>query len=248
MRTGSYQGSYLWAGTVLIAAALASRPASALVLGQTDDFQDGTTQGWLVPGPSPNPPVNVPTGGPAGADDAYLSLVASGTGGAGSKLSVLNQAQWTGDYASTGATAIRMQVRNFGPADLSLRLLFQGATDVAFSADPVAVPAGSDWTEISFPIGPADLIAASGTAEGALAGTQVIRIFHNPEAFPPSPVMSIPSVDVTLGVDDITLAPEPAAAWLSTTAVAALWLGGRRRSRRASLRPRLRREAPGRTP
>ena len=39
-----------------------------------DDFEDGTTAGWDVGNPNahPAPPVNVSTGGPTGADDAYF--------------------------------------------------------------------------------------------------------------------------------------------------------------------------------
>ena len=53
-----------------------------------DDFEDGTTAGWHVGDPAqhPAPPVNVSTGGPAGAGDAYLQLQALGGSGAGSRL------------------------------------------------------------------------------------------------------------------------------------------------------------------
>ena len=82
-----------------------------------DDFEDGTTAGWHVGDPAqhPAPPVNVSTGGPAGAGDAYLQLQALGGSGAGSRLSVLNLSQWTGDF--TGVPAIEMDVNNFGPED-----------------------------------------------------------------------------------------------------------------------------------
>lgn len=44
-----------------ILAVLAASPALAITLGQVDDFQDGTTEGWSG-GASPT---NVATGGPA---------------------------------------------------------------------------------------------------------------------------------------------------------------------------------------
>ena len=43
--------------------------ASAITLDQVDNFEDGTTQGWLVGllgAPHPAPPANIPDGGPLG--------------------------------------------------------------------------------------------------------------------------------------------------------------------------------------
>lgn len=56
---------------IMIAAFVA--PVRAIVVGQIDDFQDGSTQGWggyAVP-------TNVPTGGPSGAGDKYLKLTSN---------------------------------------------------------------------------------------------------------------------------------------------------------------------------
>ena len=74
-------------------------PLSAVTVGQIDDFQDGTTMGWFVPGASANPPANVPTGGPGGTGDAYLQLIATRGAGPGSRLAVLNEGQWGGNYS-----------------------------------------------------------------------------------------------------------------------------------------------------
>src|SRR5688572_16184035 len=64
-----------------------------------DTFEDGTTQGWFVPGPHPVPPANIASGGPNGAGDNYLQVTALGGDGAGSRLSVQNISQWTGSFA-----------------------------------------------------------------------------------------------------------------------------------------------------
>src|SRR5262245_12891015 len=73
-----------------------------------ENFQDGTTMGWIVPGPSPNPPVNIATGGPAGAGDRYLQLTSTGLPGAGGRLAVINDTRWGGDYIAAGLTSIVM--------------------------------------------------------------------------------------------------------------------------------------------
>ena len=198
-------------------------PLSAVTVGQIDDFQDGTTMGWFVPGLSPNPPTNVSTGGPGGVGDGYLQLIASGGAGAGSRLAVLNESQWGGNYLEAGISSIRMSVNNFGPDDLQLRLLFEDfpaapmmpPDNLALSANAVVVPAGSGWMTIVFPVTAADLVGGGlGTVQGALLDVDTIRIFHNPAPAFPGPGVGIPTVNATLGVDNIQAVPEPGAIWL----------------------------------
>lgn len=203
-----------------------------------DDFQDGTTMGWGVPGASPLPPVNVAAGGPGGAGDAYLQLQAdAGLAGAGSRLSVLNETQWTGDFRAAGITAISMDVNNFGPDDLVLRLLFEDfdapgpPVNLAMTVANVVVPAGSGWMSIVFDLSPVNLIAGIfGTVEGALTDVDVMRIFHNPVAAFPGPPGGIPTVTATLGVDNIAAVPEPATGALLIGGVAAVLTRARRRT------------------
>jgi hypothetical protein len=142
-----------------------------------DNFEDGTTQGWFVPGPHPAPPTNISTGGPAGAGDNYLRVNALGGDGPGSRLSVQNFSQWSGDL--TSFSRVTMDVNNFGPDDLFLRFLFVNfsgdpglspPSDVAWSLTPVIVPSGSGWLSVVFDISPANLFAPVGSIAGALGG------------------------------------------------------------------------------
>ena len=206
---------------VLALTAFTVSTAWALPVG-IDDFEDGTTAGWHVGDPDshPAPPVNVPTGGPAGVDDAYLQLQAFGGTGPGSRLSVLNLSQWTGDF--TNIAAIGMDVNNFGPNEVVLRLLFVNfpdapgpPTDVAWTLAPVVVPSGSDWNMVGFSLDPSNLFAPFGTVFGALSDVDELRIFHNPDPAFGGPQVGAPPVVVTLGVDNIgviletTPIPEP---------------------------------------
>jgi hypothetical protein len=205
---------------VLVLALSAAGSLPAVTVGQVDTFEDGTTMGWFVPDPThPAPPANVPDGGPTGPGDAYLRLTATGLPGAGGRLAVLNESQWSGDYLAAGIKFIVMDVNNFGPDDLDLRLLFEDfdpmvpgpPVNLALSAKAVHVPAGSGWQKVVFPISPADLVLETfGTVIGALMNTDTLRIFHNPDPTFPGPGVGIPRVNVVLGVDNIVAAvPEP---------------------------------------
>ena len=209
---------------------------SAATLGQVDTFGDGTTMGWFVPGTSGNPPSNVSTGGPAGAGDAFLQLVAIGGNVAGGRLAALNEFQWAGNYLAAGINLVRMNVYNFGPADLYLRLLFEDfegigpPVNLALSANAVFVPAGSGWVTVEFPIAPVDLLVETfGTVTGALMNTDTMRIFHNPDPTFPGPGVGIPPVVVTLGVDNITAAAVPDPGTMSLLAGGLLAVLARRR-------------------
>ena len=220
----------------VLLAALAAFPAEAAVLGQMDTFEDGTTLGWSAGEPQsgshPAPPVNVPTGGPAGVGDGYLRLTATGQQGPGSRLSVLSGPSWAGDYRAAGITFILMDVNNFGPAELSLRLLFEDfqgfgpPVNLALSRDAVVVPAGSGWMRVRFDVSPGALLpGVFGTVEGALASTDTLRLFHNPVAAFPGPPDGQPAVNAVLGVDNITASiPEPSTWWLLGTGLALGWL------------------------
>jgi hypothetical protein len=206
-----------------------------------DDFEDGTTMGWFVPGGSPNPPTNVATGGPAGMGDHYLQLVANGQPGPGGRLAVLNESQWTGDFIAGGIRTVRMSVNNFGPSDLVLRLLFENfgpmpgpPTDLALTIAGVSVPANSGWMNVEFDLALANLaVETFGTVVGALSDVHTMRIFHNPVASFPGPGVGIPLVNVTLGVDNIEAirVPEPVSGALIACGLAAALLRARRRQR-----------------
>jgi hypothetical protein len=206
-----------WCATILLLAACLLQPAVgfALTLGQVDDFQDSTTQGWDIGATTPSAaqPVNEPTGGPAGVGDRYLRLTALGASvpNFGSRLSVFNKNQWVGNYLAAGVGIITMWVNNLGATDLSLRLVLARFPLVGFAPDlmamstvPVALPVGSGWTQVTFPLGPNQLTAIAGSVHDALTQSAQLRLVHNPNlSWPP------PRLEASLGVDNITAVHGP---------------------------------------
>jgi hypothetical protein len=215
-------------------------PLCAVTIGQVDDFEDGTTQGWQINslgfGSPAILPANQSTGGPAGANDNYLQLGSSGGGSiAGGRLVVNNLfAQWAGNYTALGLTAISMDLRNLGNTDLAIRLLLENPdggppSDIA-TTGAVVLPSGGGWTNVEFDLSPGALTALLGDVDALLANVTMLRIFHNDVADFPGP-----SVVATLGVDNITAigaqqpVPEPGT-WLVMAAGLAAVFARRARS------------------
>ena len=202
----------LWlAALALLAGFAAARDASALTLGQVDDFEDGTTQGWHINGlgtanpPAGTLPANVATGGPGGAGDSYLQLTSSGSSGAGGRLVGINVSQWAGDYTALAVTGISASVRNFGASDLSLRVyVADGGTNSAVSTTAILLATGSGWLNVLFPIAAGDLTSLAGNAAAALSGVAELRILHSATALSPgAPILA------QLGIDNFAVVPEP---------------------------------------
>jgi hypothetical protein len=220
--------------TGLLALLVTALPSAAVVLGQNDDFEDGTTAGWTI-GQSglPSAPQNIANGGPAGAGDNYLQVAGTGSFGGGGRLVAFNFTQWSGNYTTAGVVAVLADVNNFGPSELSLRLMIADGTgqffnNAAISAQAVVVPAGSGWVTVAFPISVADLVAVQGSVASALSNAVVLWIEHNEgTTHPPDPFVG------TLGVDNVEALPEPAAAAALACGCAVLALLERRRARRS---------------
>jgi hypothetical protein len=195
---------------VLFAAGFPSQTA-ALVIGQTNTFQDLTTDGWFAGGlgpPGQHPPVPpqvVANGGPGGAGDAFLQITGTGALNApGGRVVAIGGTQWAGNYSALAPVAIAMDLRNLGQNPLTVRLLLedpQGAppSDEGVTTLGISLPVGGPWQHAQFLINPGALTMLGGNPNALLANTTLLRIIHSPTA--------ADAVDVAgvLGVDNITL-------------------------------------------
>jgi hypothetical protein len=218
---------------VALAAAPAAPAAAQVTAGQVDDFTGPSADGWFFGGGPVGVPVTpaavVATGGPAGAGDAYMRLTATGLEGPGGRLTILNAAQWGGNYTAAGVGAIAMDVRNAGNTALSLRVFLEvigamGPTDIAYSTSPVTLAAGGNWTRVVFPLvgGLTSAPFPGSSVADALGGATVLRLAHSPN--PLAEGGPVPAVAAELWVDNVTavaVVPEPSALLLLATGVAA---------------------------
>ncbi len=186
-----------------------ARPANAIVFGQLDDFEGGTSMGWA------GYMISVPTGGPAGAGDHYLELIADGMG-SGGRLTTFNLQQWLGNYIAQGVTTIELDLRNESAVTLSIRLAFKSQNLMnapGYLSAPVTLAVGSGWQHFSISIAAANMIPIGGpVAYNTFFSTGIgdARIINEAGATN----LNGDFVVGQLGIDNIHAVPEPAPAVL----------------------------------
>jgi hypothetical protein len=220
--------------SLLCLVVLHSGTAWAASVGQMDDFEDGSRQGWQMGfiDATNNNMTNVADGGPAGAGDNFLQVFSDGTAVASGRLTFFNKNQWTGDYLGAGVTSITMHMRNLSPrAPLNMRLGVNGDGGLFVTAASLALAGGSGWTTAAFSILPDDLTSVSGRAGPAgfdamatLGNVTELRLLNSA-----SPDWTGLPVSATLGIDNIRVVPLPPAAWLFVSALLGLGAVQRRR-------------------
>lgn len=205
------------AGSVLLAALLAMLTASsadAISLGQLDDFEDGTTQNWVIGVGGLGTPSNVSTGGPDGVDDGFVQYDSNGGRTAG-RMVFFNETQWTGDYLSAGVTEISADVNVLStefPSPLNflnLRVAFgtgiNANTGTWFvSTESIDIEAGTGWHSVTFPIDESSLtrVVGEGSYDDLFGSVGVMRILSSS-----SPSSKGDVLTASLGVDNLLAGP-----------------------------------------
>jgi len=161
---------------------LSASAVRAVTLGQIDDFQNGTTQGWGGSLTS-----NVADAGPNGVGDNALRVDSN------NRVVTINSTQWVGDYTAAGITQVLIDVKHNSAFALEMRLGtargsfgINGTGDTYVSAESISVPGDNAWHSITIPILATDLVPSFANtsdppnAAAALAGLTHLRILHNP--------------------------------------------------------------------
>ena len=220
---GSVNGAEVW--------------ANLLTLGQSDDFQEAAagTRSWSIGdiGGGLGLPVRISTGGPDGPDDAYLQMVSSGTVLAGSRMVVLNDSQWSGNWIAAGIGAVGFDAINEGQTPMILRLALGCCGQVGpwlATTGSFSLPVASGWQAVELSVDPSDLQCVQGICAAPAVELTDIGELRILSAASPSHRGDV--IAATLGLDNITALPEPALAWLEAGALLAV-IALRRARRRA---------------
>ena len=176
-----------------------------ITLGQTDDFSDGTSAGWIKPATSP--PATA-SGGPVGTGDLYLKNSSTGFFGPDSRMAILNRTQWTGNYLAEGIDEIDIDLANVGSSDMDIRIALSNTTGPAntwyASGTAFHLPADGLWRSATFGLTTSDLAIVSGAGSDPLANVLgsvlEFRIVSAAEA----PNFRADAIAGVLGVDNIT--------------------------------------------
>jgi hypothetical protein len=190
-----------------VTSAVAPTMAQGITIGQVDNFEDGTTQGW-VEGSSA---VNIATNGPAGGNDHYLPLSSGGFGGT-VRLLALNDSQWLGNYAVSGVTGIEMDLKNFGPSTLPIRIAIRestGGSNTPGYASTTAFNLVADgaWHHSVFSL-TANSLTAINSPQPLATDLANVADFRLLSSAAPSTIGD--AISAQIGVDNITAVPEPA--------------------------------------
>lgn len=221
--------------------------ATAITIGQIDDFSDGTLLNWKM-GRSTitsSHMTNITTGGPAGSGDKFIQVVShehEAEGDGGNRLTFFNKSQWTGDYVAAGVTSISLDLINISSSEtLNLRLGINGGVSDPNDAGifhggqfatstSASLLSGSGWTRVVFSLLPGDLTPVSGRSgvtgnniNATLANVLELRLLNNA-----SPSWSGSPVTATLGVDNISAVPLPPAIALFASGLIGLGAWSRR--------------------
>jgi hypothetical protein len=177
-------------------------PAEAVVVGQVDTFavgsQDWSTAAFL----------SIANGGPNGASDQYLRVASNGQHFSSGLLRSENYSQWSGQYATAGINAIRVDLLNPNSSPLEIRLILNAGNYGRFtSLTSFSLPADGVWHRAAFGISLADLAPLIPFTDFTISLEHVIGIGiqHQPGA----PADFGPLTAGVLGVDNVTALPEP---------------------------------------
>ena len=210
---------------ILLVVQLPEVAECTITLNQVDSFTGGSTDNWTQ-GPRGIPNVsNVASGGPNGAGDPYLQLV-SGSFGGDSRPVTFNQTQWIGNYTAAGVGLIQMDLKNFGPTALPIRITISDVAITSPSASgyssttAFSLPADGQWHLAKFNLNAASLTAVNSPIDSLSVELTKIAELRFLSSTAPSVIGDF--ISAQIGIDEIIALPPPPSVW--TGAISANWV------------------------
>jgi len=238
-------------GGALLALALGSSTASAVTInsGLLNDFEDSSVHGWTYGGSSAKKdPSILPKVVQEENGNKYLQVTSTGGGttgrGPGSRMTVINETEWRGNYITAGVGSIQVKMKNMGDEMLYMRAGFttRALEEWHFAASDtyLELPADGKWYDLSFAIDAENITAFLGSEaeccftkwdfDEVIGGVNQLKFHNGKDAHfwngaKISSVLGIDDIRVTSEVSqsiilsdgDLAPVPVPAAAWLFMT-------------------------------
>ncbi|HTK74583.1 MAG TPA: PEP-CTERM sorting domain-containing protein [Gemmataceae bacterium] len=177
-----------------------------ITLGQTDNFSTGL-QNWTQGAQAPPGALSVVNGGPSGAADPFMQIMANGSTSAGGRMTVFNQSQWTGNYNAAGVGSVEMDLKSLSGPALSVRIVVRDVSNDGYTSTVgFPLPADGQWHHAVFRLDDASMtaIGVPPTLSQVLSGPRELRIIHSA-----GPAINGDMIAATLGVDNIRASPVP---------------------------------------
>ena len=209
---------------ILLVVQLPGVAECTITLNQVDSFTGGSKDNWTDGHLTGVNVTNITTGGPNGANDPYLQL-SSGSLGGDSRPVTLNRTQWTGNYTVAGVGLIQMDLKNFGPTAVPIRITISDLAITSPSASGYSsttaftLPADGQWHIADFNLNAASMTAVNSPTDSlSVELTKVAELrFLSSTAHPSLVIRS-----AQIGIDEIIALPPPPSVW--TGAVSTNWV------------------------
>jgi hypothetical protein len=151
--------------------------------------------------------LSVVNGGPSGAADPFMQIMANGSTSAGGRMTVFNQSQWTGNYNAAGVGSVEMDLKSLSGPALSVRIVVRDVSNDGYTSTVgFPLPADGQWHHAVFRLDDASMtaIGVPPTLSQVLSGPRELRIIHSA-----GPAINGDMIAATLGVDNIRASPVP---------------------------------------
>lgn len=212
------------------------RDAAAISLTSVDSFS-ASSEGWGIGSNGTQPTRNAGAGfdGQAG----FLNHFSDGSTANGRWLMWSEQTDWLGNYTSAGITGLTLEADNQAGTPLAMRIAFDGPGGWFYSGAQTVTNStgGADWTLLSYTItsGSFTHVASSGGTgifADTMSGVTRFEIFGGAGAIAyhsNGNTIEAGTSTNTLGIDNVTVVPEPSTLGLLLAGCSAAALIRRRR-------------------